>query len=123
MNNKKGPNQILFARRLARLLDSHIDLEESIKILANACPQKERNFFKDLAHSISSGASLAMSLEKSGCIEPITIALIRIGEESGSLAPSLNQLAEELSKRKLLKKDPGGAYLSGIYCRRNTGTF
>ncbi len=105
------PEQISFASRLSYLLDSGIPILESIRILEVKTKSKRvKDFYKKISEDISLGRSLSQSLRP--YFDGFALSVVEIGQQGGFLGSNLKYLAEELKKKKELRK---GAIQALVY--------
>lgn len=90
-----------------------LPLLESVKMI-----QKETRspglvkILKQVVEDVSNGQLLSASLDKfKGVFSNLFINIIRVGESAGILAENLNYLADELKKKRELKKKVTGALM------------
>jgi type II secretory pathway component PulF len=97
--------QILFAKRLSFLIEAQIPLTETLRIIENQTSSKRaKGLFHDIGNDISSGHYLYTSLQKyQNIFGKLTINLIQVGENTGSLAYNLRYLVDELTKAYILR--------------------
>ncbi len=89
-----------FTENLALLIKSGVPVGQALESLAVSA--KSRTTKKALARmqtDIEAGYSLANSLDRSGIVGSQTLALIRLGEESGHLIQNLQLAAQQEEKR------------------------
>ncbi len=93
-----------FTENLALLIRSAVPVGEALESLKASA--KSRSMKKALAAmqlDIEAGYSLANSLERSGIVSAQTLALIRLGEESGHLVDNLQLAAQQEEKRHIFR--------------------
>lgn len=93
-----------FSENLALLLKSAVPIGEAIDSLA--ITTNNRAMKKALAAmqaDIEAGFSLANALERSGVVGTQTLALVRLGEQSGRLVENLQLAAEQEEKRHIFR--------------------
>ncbi len=92
-------------RQLATLLTAGITLDRALRILVSqAARRREGGIIEKLLSEVSSGKPLAAALAvAAGGFKADEIGLIRAGEQRGSLAPVLDELAALLERRLQLK--------------------
>lgn len=91
------PNELIeFHRQLSLLLDSDLPLPESLESLAKECDQPElREALASLATQTSEGVPLAEAMERYPRLFPaLHTRLVLAGEGAGTLAETLNEVAE-----------------------------
>jgi len=98
--------QIHFARGLSFLIGAGVPLLESLELLATqATSRSSQRWLKQVTDQVANGQSLHRSLTHSRrSFGPMSLNLIRVGEESGLLRQNLTYLATELQKRQLLQR-------------------
>lgn len=85
----------VFFAHLAALLSAHIPLYEALCTMKATQPSAELTCLLDaLARKISQGASLTNVLEEHAMLDPLSRALIGVGETTGTLGPLLQQIVE-----------------------------
>jgi type II secretory pathway component PulF len=109
--------QAHFARRLSFLLHSGITLHESLKLLTSHSQSKRKvAILEEITHKVQSGQFLSSSLVVyRDHFDPLTITIVRIGEQTGSLADNLSYLSHELGKRFALKRKVQGALIYPLF--------
>lgn len=98
--------KILLTKRLSFLLDADVPLIESLSILrAQTTVGAQRSMLDSIVADVSNGQSLSASVSRSACIrDDFFINILRVGEQSGSLAENLRYLSEELRKKQILRQ-------------------
>ena len=98
--------QIFFAKRLSFLLNAGLPLAQSLQIIADQTAQPRRQVrYAALLKEIENGQQLGSALQRHGKgLSGFTLAMVHIGEVSGTLAQSLAYLSEELIKRQILRR-------------------
>jgi type II secretory pathway component PulF len=89
-----------FSENLALLIKSAVPIGEALDSLASTTRNKAMK--KALAHmqiDIEAGFSLSDVLERSGVVSKQTLALVRLGENSGHLVENLQLAAQQEEKR------------------------
>ncbi|WP_033916642.1 type II secretion system F family protein [Campylobacter sputorum] len=94
----KMPNLIASIRQLSVMINAGIPITDSIKeIVASSEDKKLKNIFASVNEMLDNGQNFADSMEKyKDQVGDIVIAMIRLGESTGKLAESLNNLANIL---------------------------
>ncbi len=105
--------QGIFARHLAVMAKAGLPLLESLKILKKETTSRAMNKILDrLILDISNGQFLSASLDRfEGVFGKLFINIIRVGESTGILPENLNYLAEELKKKRELRRKVVGALI------------
>lgn len=94
-----------FLDSLATLLESHVSLENSLRILLDNQPvrNRRRGLLEDIMVSVRSGQSLSKSMNDARLLSPQSsrtiLALIEVGEESGSLGANVRRAADLLKSQ------------------------
>ena len=106
-------DQVLLARHLAVMAKAGLPLLESVKMLQQETKSPSlAKILNQVVADVSNGQFLSGSLEKfKGIFGNLFINLIRVGESAGILAENLNYLADELKKKRELKKKVTGALI------------
>ncbi len=109
--------QVLFAKRLSFLVKAEVSLLESITMIRNQTKSKrKRRVFDSIIQDIEAGQFLSTSLAKYGYLfGEFTVNIIRIGENAGVLSENLMYLADELGKRRALKRKVQSALIYPIF--------
>ncbi|PID82063.1 MAG: hypothetical protein CSB16_03225, partial [Clostridiales bacterium] len=99
MNRKNNKNLIVFIRQLSLIIDSDISIFEGLELIANKTDSEYiKKIVKTTLDNLYEGETLAQSLELNEDIPAIVKSMISIGEESGDLSFSLNEVANNLEK-------------------------
>ncbi len=91
---------VLFSRQLSTLISARVPILQSLRILQSQITSKGlQGILRDLVTSIENGESFSLALSKHPeAFGNIYVALVRSGEVSGSVAKSLDYLADQLEK-------------------------
>lgn len=91
---------VLFSRQLSTLISARVPILQSLRILQNQITSKGLlAILRDLISSIENGESFSLALSKHPeAFGNIYVSLVRSGEISGSVAKSLDYLADQLEK-------------------------
>lgn len=105
--------QILFARRLSVYLSAGIPILEALSLLLDSARSKSSRYvLQSLVSKVSEGNSLSSALAAfPRSVRPVTIAMIKVGEETGTLPRSLAQLAIVLRKQASLQRQLVSAFI------------
>jgi general secretion pathway protein F len=110
-NKPKAEDVTIFTRDLALLLRAGARINDGLELLA-----ADRDFGRlrpvvaDIRSRVVAGESFAEGLARhGGLFPPMYVALIRVGEASGSLDQVLEVLADERSRTEALKRRLGDA--------------
>lgn len=83
------------ARTLATLLANGIPLLQGLSIVKDIVGNAViRQGIGDIAASLTKGQGLAGPLERLGCLPPLAVQLIAVGEETAQLEPMLGKIAD-----------------------------
>ena len=95
----------IWTRQLAGLVAAGLPLERALTALADeAEDEKQRNLVAALRAEVNGGSSFARALSQHPSeFEPIYIAVIGAGEQSGHLGMVLERLSDDLEERQALK--------------------
>jgi type IV pilus assembly protein PilC len=91
---------IIFSRQLALVMDSDVSLYEGLTLIKDKTPnEKLQNVIDKMLAGIKKGMSLSEVMEEqSESFSTFIVTMIKIGEQSGELANTLNQIAEAYEK-------------------------
>ncbi len=105
--------KILFTRNLGALLEAGLPMSRALSVLERQMKNPAfKKVVKKLSEGIHGGDPLYASMEKHPKVfPPIFIAMVKAGEESGSLAESLSVLAMQQERIYTLKKKVRGAMM------------
>jgi general secretion pathway protein F len=110
-NKPKAEDVTIFTRDLALLLRAGARINDGLELLA-ADPDfgRLRPVVADIRSRVVAGESFAEALARhEGMFPPMYVALIRVGEASGSLDQVLEVLADERTRTEALKRRLGDA--------------
>jgi general secretion pathway protein F len=113
-NRRPGPRVIAeLIGRLALLLDAGIALEAALALLAaSEGAVVARDQAAALLRRLRTGASLADAMAAEGTVfPPLIVAMIRAGEASGMLAPTLERLAGHLARAEAVRQSVRSALI------------
>ncbi|MCZ6564770.1 MAG: type II secretion system inner membrane protein GspF [Gammaproteobacteria bacterium] len=92
----RGLNTARFARTLSIMTASGVPVLDSLRIAAEVIINRPmRQAVQEAAVSVSEGANIHSSLERSGHFPPMTLHLIASGEQSGNLEDMLERAASQ----------------------------
>ncbi len=92
----RGLNTARFARTLSIMVASGVPVLDSLRIAAEVVVNRPmRHAVQEAAVSVSEGANIHTSLERSGHFPPMTLHLIGSGEQSGNLEEMLDRAASQ----------------------------
>jgi len=95
-NLTRGMNTARFSRTLSIMTASGVPVLDSLRIAAEVITNRPmRQAVQEAAVSISEGATIHSSLERSGHFPPMTLHLIASGEQSGDLEQMLDRAASQ----------------------------
>jgi len=99
-------DQIIFAKRLAILVQAGVPILTSLRMLEEQAGSRHgAKIIKDLRDQMEKGKSLASGMR---CYKKIfgefAVNIVRVGEMSGTLTQNLNYLADELKKKMELRR-------------------
>ncbi len=100
---------IIFTKQFATMFNAGIDVSTILdRLYNNIQNQKLKYIIRDIKEKVNSGISLSEAFsDYSHIFRPLYVSMIRVGEESGELAPILNRLSKilenELATRRKIK--------------------
>lgn len=99
-------DQMLFAKRLSMILRSGTPIMEGLHLLHDeGHSRSSAHIYRSLVADVAKGQTLSHGLKKfEKYFGEFSINVIRIGESSGTLHENLDYLAQELKKKKLLRR-------------------
>jgi type IV pilus assembly protein PilC len=101
--------QARIARRLSTLLGAGIPLIESARLIKS--PARVSVLFSIIVRQISQGQTCSTAFEAMGAFDQSLVEMIRIGEQSGTLAGAFARAAAFLDSRDNLSKKITGAMI------------
>ncbi len=106
-------DKIIFARNLGNMLDAGLSLSRGISVMERQTKAvKLKETYKGLNEAISAGKSFHEALEIYPKIfPPLFVAMVKVGEEGGNLATTLQQVGTQMEKSYLLTKKIKGAMM------------
>lgn len=109
----KVHDKIIFARNLGSMLKAGLALSRCLDVLARQTTNKTyKNLLLDLQQTVSEGKSLNEALLKHEKVfSSLFIAMVKAGEESGSLAESLQTISSQMDKMYTLQRKVKGAMI------------
>ncbi len=105
--------KIDMTKNLATMIEAGVSVARGLQILLKQTKNpKLIQIFRSLSDDIQKGTPLSSALEKySSDFPPVMTAMIRSGEESGSLVDSLNVVGGQMEKTYNLRKKIKGAMI------------
>ena len=99
-------NVILFTQTMHSLLKSSLTLQDALRVSAEiASSNADKQFCIELLKHVSEGNKLSSLLKKYKTqFPPLYIALIKIGEDTGTLTEVFERLSEYLRSKKAMKQ-------------------
>ena len=101
---------IYIAKRISFLLEAGVSLPEALVLVASQL-QKRGAIIARMAVDVARGRSITEAVAESCVFGMSALPMIKIGEESGTLAQSFLALSDELEKRSMLQQKIIGAVL------------
>lgn len=112
--------KIDMTKNLATMIEAGVSVARGLQILLKQTKNpKLIQVYRSLSNDIQKGTPLSNALEKYGSdFPPVMTAMIRAGEESGSLVDSLNVVGGQMEKTYNLRKKIRGAmiYPAVVFC-------
>lgn len=103
---KVNPDQVaIFARQLATMVRAGVPLHQSVQFLADGENEQMTRASEILATQLATGHSFSSSLARlPGVFPPVFQGFARVGESSGRLVQSLENLAQQLERLVWVKR-------------------
>lgn len=103
---------LVFTKHLAVMIKAGIPLVEALENLTNDAKGNSKKIIAAVSNKVGAGESLVKSLSyASPSFDAVYLAMIGVGEESGTLDTTLQYLAEQLNKVHALRRKIKGALL------------
>jgi type IV pilus assembly protein PilC len=108
---------VIFSRQLSTLISARVPILQVLRILENQMTNRRLvTVIRDTIASVENGESLSLALSKNTQIfGNIYVSLVRAGEASGSVAKSLQYLADQLEKDYELRGKVKGAMTYPVF--------
>lgn len=91
-------------RQLSSMLRSGLSLLIALRTSAEqARTRRAARVWTGLGDEIETGVTLCSAMEESRCFDPYTLALVRMGEQSGELDATLERAAEHMGRRREMR--------------------
>jgi type IV pilus assembly protein PilC len=103
----------LFVKRMSYLLKAGVPILQSLAMIKDQSRSKsQKKIIESLSESVANGQTINASLGRfKKVFGDFIINVIRVGEETGLLHQNLNYLAEELKKRRILRRKVISAFI------------
>lgn len=101
--------QIVFARRLSAYLHAGVPILEALSTLAEDAHTRTRPGLEGATRAVASGMPLSGALQDSCRMHAYAVAMIEVGERSGTLKEALSRLSVSLAKQRELTQKLVGA--------------
>jgi len=98
-NMGMGKQRVMMIQSMAMMMNAGLPLIDTLSTLEMEMKNKAtKKILKNIAASVNSGTPLWRSMDEAYLFTPYEVALVRIGEEAGSLAQNLEYLAIQQEK-------------------------
>ena len=107
----------LFIKRLSYLLKAGIPIIQGLEMIKEQTrSNSQKRIIESLRVSVDNGQPLSAGLKRfKNVFGEFIISVVRVGEKTGTLDQNLDYLAEELKKRRLLKRKIVGSLVYPIF--------
>jgi type IV pilus assembly protein PilC len=111
--NIKMRDRIIFARNLGAMIQAGLSVSRALTVMERQARNKKfKNIVQEINKSISAGKTLAESMAAYPKVfSKLFTAMVKAGEESGSLAESLKVIATQLENSAALTRKIRGALM------------
>ena len=100
-----GKERIAIIQNLAMMVEAGLQITDALKTLEAETPKKPvKKIMQRITQEVENGNALWRAMDRQEFFTPYAISLIRIGEESGSLAKNLQNLAVQDEKSQAMKQ-------------------
>jgi type IV pilus assembly protein PilC len=112
-NHVRTSEKINFSRNLGLMLDAGLSLSRALSVLERQSKSKPfKTVLNDLMSSVNKGSSFSESLSKHPkAFSPLFIAMVKAGEESGTLAQALKSVSAQMASSYALESRVRGALM------------
>lgn len=109
----KRTEVIHFSKNLAAMISAGLSVSRALSVIEKQASNKNlKVVVAGIAESIKKGSSLCQALELYPKVFPeLFVAMVRAGEESGTLAQSLNTIGLQMGRSEELKRKVRGAMI------------
>lgn len=109
----KTQQKINFAKNLGSMINAGLPVTRALSVMGKQSKNEAfKKLLSDLEADVSHGATLSDSLAKRpGVFSPLFVNMVKAGEESGSVASSLNIVGLQMEKSHALAKKVRGALI------------
>lgn len=108
----RGKDREYFTSNLALLLNADVAVGEAFQSLQETSHSKPLNgALEQMKSDIAEGTPLWKALDRSGIVTSQTLALVRMGEQSGNLVENLDVAAKQEEKQRIFRSKVRSALL------------
>lgn len=117
-----GPDRHLFLGQLNLLLASGMGISQALETAAaEATSAQARLLIEGMGRNVDAGTPLWRALEQAGVFSPPVIALLRVGESSGTLVQNLRVVVEQEDQERFFHARVRSALLYPVFVLSVTG--
>jgi len=105
--------KVLFARNLGAMLEAGLSVSRALFVMERQTKNpKLKSIISSVQNDVKEGNSISVALSKhTSTFSSIFVAMVKAGEESGSLSESLKTISLQMEKTYLLKRKIRGALM------------
>ncbi|MBU1118373.1 type II secretion system F family protein [Patescibacteria group bacterium] len=97
-------DKVLFTKNLALMLKAGLTINEALNVSVDQANGSFKKALEDINDRVTAGTAFSEGLRRHPRLfSTLFVSIVRVGEKSGTLVESLNQLTNQLEKERTLK--------------------